>query len=123
VLHRRVGVPEGDGAGEGARTCPHRMAVIAAAHDPLAVLLADDGADVMAPYHDRTDPRTAGVHAIVSPGSCEIVLRAGILAHLTAHVPAAPGGRPSRMRISIPVVPVMSVMMVMMSSCFCTGSK
>jgi hypothetical protein len=31
------------------------MAIIAAANDPFAVLLADDGADVMTPHHDRSN--------------------------------------------------------------------
>jgi hypothetical protein len=31
------------------------MAVIAALHDPLAVFLTDDPADVVTPNHDRTD--------------------------------------------------------------------
>jgi len=41
-LERRVGIPERDGTGQRSRTRPHGTAIIAALHDPLAVLLADD---------------------------------------------------------------------------------
>ena len=70
------------------------MAVIAALHDPLAIFLADNSSDVMAPDHDGADARAAGVGAVMGPGSREIVGRTGVAADLAAHVPAAPGTRP-----------------------------
>lgn len=69
------------------------MTVIAALHDPLAVLLADDLSDVVAPDHDRADARAAGVGSVMGPGACQIVGRSGIAADLATHVPAAPCAR------------------------------
>jgi len=37
------------------------MAVVAALHDPLTVLLADDFADVVTPDHDSPDRWAAGI--------------------------------------------------------------
>src|ERR1700729_2719788 len=94
-LERGVGVTEGNGAGQRSRPGPNRMTVVSTLDDPLAVLLTDNLPDVMAPDHNRAHGRTAGVAAIVRPGSREVVLGTRIGSDLPAHVPSAPGGRPS----------------------------
>ena len=70
------------------------MTVIAAFNDPLAVLLSDDLPDMMTPYDNRANGGTAGIGAVVGPGSREVVLGTRIGSNLTAHVPSAPGRRP-----------------------------
>src|ERR1700733_7555593 len=70
------------------------MTVVSTLDDPLAVLLTDNLSDVMTPDHNRAHRGTAGVAAIVRPGSREVVLGTRIGPHLTAHLPSAPGGRP-----------------------------
>jgi len=110
--HHPIGVPERDGAGERPRAGPHRMAVIAALHDPLAVLVADNLADMVPPDDDGTDRRSASVAAVVSPGSSQIVLRTGIAADLRPHVPAAPGPGPPGM--GVPGRSITAMMMRMM---------
>lgn len=74
------------------------MAIIAALHDPLAVLLTDDLADVVTPHDDGTHRRAARVAAIVSPRSGKVVLRTRIAPNLRSHVPAAPRGWPAGVR-------------------------
>jgi hypothetical protein len=54
-LHGRVSSPEGNRACQGSRPRPHSMAIIAALHDPLTILLTDDLADVVAPHNDSPD--------------------------------------------------------------------
>src|SRR5882757_8554105 len=71
------------------------MAVIAALHDPLTVLVRDDLADVVTPDDDGADGRSACIRSIVRPGTGEIVGRAGIAADLAAHIPSAPRTRPA----------------------------
>lgn len=66
------------------------MAVIAALHDPLTVFATDNLADMVTPNHNGTDRRTPRVGSVVSPGSRQIVGRAGIGADLPAHIPSAP---------------------------------
>ena len=92
------------------------MAIIAALHDPLAVLLTDDLADVVTPHDDGTHRRAARVAAIVSPRSGKVVLRTRIAPNLRSHVPAAPRGWPAGVRVPLRIV----VMIVVpnMSSCF-----
>jgi hypothetical protein len=80
------------------------MAIIAALHDPLAVLLADDLADMMRPDDDGADRRLPGVGAVMSPCPREIIFGTGIATDLPAHVPAAPGGWPSGIRIAVRTV-------------------
>ncbi len=67
------------------------MTVIAALHDPLAVFLADNLADVVAPDHDSADARTAGISAVMGPRARKVVGRTGVAGDLPAHIPAAPG--------------------------------
>jgi hypothetical protein len=43
------------------------VTIIAAFHDPLAIFLADDFTDVVAPDHNGADRWTARVRSIVSP--------------------------------------------------------
>jgi hypothetical protein len=95
VSERGLSGTEGDSAGQRPRPGSNRMTVVSALDDPLAVFLTDDLPDVMAPDDNRADRRTTGVAAVMSPGSRKVVLRTGISPNLTAHVPAAPGGRPS----------------------------
>jgi len=84
------------------------MRVIAALHQPLTILAANNLADVVSPDDDNANGRTTSIYAEVSPSSREVVLRARIAAYLTAHVPPAPcSGTPS--------VPVGK----MLGSCFC----
>src|SRR5215471_18094612 len=84
------------------------MRVIAALHQPLTILAANDLADVVFPDDDNANGRTTSIYAVVSPRSREVVLRTRIAAHLTAHVPPAPcSGTTS----------VAAVMML--GSCFC----
>ena len=84
------------------------MRVIAALHQPLTILAANNLADVVFPDDDNANSRTTSIYAVVSPRSREVVPRARIAAHLTTHVPPAPcGGTPS----------VAAVMML--GSCFC----
>lgn len=71
------------------------MTVIAALHDPFAVFVTDDLADMVTPNHDGTDRRTARVRSVVSPGSRQIEGRTGIGANLPSHIPSAPGPRPA----------------------------
>src|SRR3569832_1112708 len=71
------------------------MTVVSALDNPLAILLADNLADVVAPDHDRTDRRTAGVGAIMRPGTREVVLRPWVGQDLMAHVTSTPGPRPA----------------------------
>jgi hypothetical protein len=59
--------PEGDRAGHRSRTSPNGMSVIAALHDPLAVLAANDLSDMVRPDDDRPDGWTAGIRSVVSP--------------------------------------------------------
>ena len=66
------------------------MRVIAALHQPLTILAANDLADVVSPDDDNANGRTTSIYAEVSPSSREVVLRARIAAYLTAHVPPAP---------------------------------
>jgi hypothetical protein len=56
----RLSPADGDDAGERARPSANRMAVIAGHDDPLAVLLADDFADMVRPDHDRADAGGSG---------------------------------------------------------------
>src|SRR6516225_10590925 len=84
------------------------MRVIAALHQPLTILAANNLADVVSPDDDNANGRTTSICAVVGPRSREVVSRARIAAHLTAHVPAAPcSGTPS----------VAAVMIL--GSCFC----
>src|ERR1700722_5878048 len=94
-LERGVSVTEGNGTGEGSRSGSNRMTVVSALDDPLSVLLTDNLPDVMAPDNNRAHRGTAGVAAIVRPGSREVVLGTRISPDLTTHVPPAPSGRPS----------------------------
>ena len=55
------GAPECDGACDGSGPGPYGVAIVAALNDPLAVFLADNFPDVMAPHHDGADLGTAGV--------------------------------------------------------------
>jgi hypothetical protein len=87
------------------------MPVIAALHDPLAILVADDLADVVPPDDDRTDRRSTGIGPIMGPGACKIVGWAGVAADLAAHIPAAPGSRPTCVVMASSMM-VMTVVMV-----------
>jgi hypothetical protein len=89
------GPSERDGTCDRSRAGPDGMAVIAALHDPFAVFVTDDLADMVTPYHDGTDRRTARVRSVASPGSRQIVGRTGISANLPTHIPSAPGPRPA----------------------------
>jgi hypothetical protein len=74
-----------------------RRAIVAAAHDPFSVFCpTDDLSNVMAPDDDRADLGMPGIGPVVSPLARPVVGRPGIASHLLAHVPTAPGGRPSR---------------------------
>src|SRR5215471_9095639 len=84
------------------------MRVIAALHQPLTILAANDLADVVFPDDDNANGRTTSIYAVVSPRSREVVLRARIAAHLTAHVPPAPCSR----------TPSVAAVM-MLGPCFC----
>jgi hypothetical protein len=55
VLDRGLSVPERNGASHRSRARPDGVAVIAALHDPLTILLADDPADVVTPDDDGPD--------------------------------------------------------------------
>src|SRR5579863_2466418 len=117
-LERGVSVTEGDGAGQRSRPGSNRMTVVSAFDDPLAVLLTDNLADVVAPDDNRAYRGPASVAAIVRPGSREVVLGTRISPNLTAHVPAAPGGWPSSgtrapvARILISLAPVHRALIV-----------
>lgn len=71
------------------------MAVIAALHDPFAVFVTDDLADMVTPDHDGADRWPPRIRSVVSPGSRQIVGRAGIGTNLPTHIPSAPGPRPA----------------------------
>jgi hypothetical protein len=64
--------------------------VIAALHYPMTIFVANNLADVVPPDNDSANGRTTSICAVVSPRSREVVFRARIAAHLTAHVPPAP---------------------------------
>ena len=66
-LERRVGVPERDRTSQRPRTRPNGVPVVAALHDPLAIFLADNFSDVVAPDDNGADRRTAGVGSIMRP--------------------------------------------------------
>ena len=55
ALECGLGLPKGNGTSQRSRTRPNRMAVVAALHDPLTVLVADDFADVVTPDNDSPD--------------------------------------------------------------------
>jgi hypothetical protein len=55
ALERGLGLPKRNGTRQRSRTCPNGMAVVAALHDPLTILVADDLADVMTPDDDGPD--------------------------------------------------------------------
>ena len=94
------------------------MTVVPALDDPLTVLLTDNLADVVTPDDNRAHRGTAGVAAVVRPGSREVVLGTRIGSDLTAHIPAAPSGRPSSgtrapvARILISLAPVRRALIV-----------
>ena len=88
-----------DRVGDRPRSGSHRVPVVAALNDPLTVFLADNFSDVMPPDDDRADRWSAGVRSIAGPRPRQIECRAGIAAHLPAHVPAAPGPRASGMML------------------------
>jgi hypothetical protein len=55
ALECDLGLPKRNGTRQRSRTCPNRMAVVAALHDPLTILLSDDFADVVTPDDDGPD--------------------------------------------------------------------
>ena len=55
ALERGLGLPKRNGTRQRSRTRPNGMAVIAALHDPLTVLVADDLAHVVTPDDDGSD--------------------------------------------------------------------
>jgi hypothetical protein len=67
IEYRRLCVPERDGAGERSRTGPNGVTIIAAFHDPLAIFLTDNFADMMTPDNNSPDRWTACIRSIVSP--------------------------------------------------------
>src|SRR6185437_1070724 len=67
ALERGVRIPESNGAGQRARTRPHRMTIVAAVHDPLAIFPTDDFSDVVTPHHDGAHRGTARVGAVMRP--------------------------------------------------------
>jgi hypothetical protein len=54
-LKRRVGISERDRPSQRSWPSPDGMAVIAALHDPLAIFLTNDLANVVPPDDDRAD--------------------------------------------------------------------
>jgi len=54
-LETGLGLPERNGTRQRSRARPNGMAVIAALHDPLTVLLADDLAHMVTPDDDGSD--------------------------------------------------------------------
>ena len=103
-----VGASKRNCARQRPRARPNSVPIIAALHQPLTILAANNLADVVSPDDDNANGRTTSIYAEVSPSSREVVLRARIAAYLTAHVPPAPcSGTPS--------VPVGK----MLGSCFC----
>ena len=72
------------------------MTVIAGRDHPLAILLADDLADMMRPDYDRADAGRTGV-APMGPVAREVVGRTRIGADQLPHLPAThAAGRPPR---------------------------
>jgi len=55
ALECGLGLPKRNGTRQRSRTRPNGMPVIAALHDPLTVLVADDLAHVVTPDHDGSD--------------------------------------------------------------------
>jgi hypothetical protein len=53
--------PERNCTGDGSRTGPNSMAVVATIHNPLPVLATDDPAHVVRPDNDGSDGRTTGI--------------------------------------------------------------
>src|SRR5262245_17106390 len=76
--------------------------------------MANNLADVVSPDDDNANGWTTGIYTVVSPRSRDVVLWAGIAAHLTAHVPPAPCSGTRGVE-----VPVGIVAAVMMGPCFC----
>jgi hypothetical protein len=91
------------------------MTVIAALHDPLTILMADDLANVVTPDNDRTNGWAAGIWSVVSPRSGKIEWRSGIAADLRAHIPSAPGSRPAGIVGMTPISVVVMVIVVMVA--------
>jgi hypothetical protein len=60
-LECSIRIPECNGTGQRSRPRPNGMTVIAALHNPLTVLLADDLADVVTPDDNRANSRTTSV--------------------------------------------------------------
>ena len=107
--------PERDGTGHRSGTRPNGMAVVTTLHDPLAVLVANDFADVVPPDDDGADCRTACARPVVSPRTGEVIGRAGVVADLRTHIPAAPCGGPTRIVLT-------SASMVVMRPSLCARS-
>ena len=61
ALECGLGLPKRNGTSQRSRTRPNGVAVIAALHDPLTVLLADDLADVVTPDDDGPDGWATGI--------------------------------------------------------------
>jgi hypothetical protein len=53
-------IADGNSSGQRASAGPYSAAVVARLHDPLAIFLADDAADVMRPDHHSTDMGRCG---------------------------------------------------------------
>ncbi len=103
-LERGVSSPERNGPGQRPRTRPNSVAIVAALHDPLTAILADDLADVMTPDNDRADRRSTGIRPIMSPRPGEVIGRAGVAADLPAHIPPAPCPGPAGIMVTTGVV-------------------
>ncbi len=127
ALHRGVRSPERNGARQRPRTRADRVAVIAALHDPLSILAADDLADVMTPDHDGADLRAARVRSIMSPRAREVEGRAGVAADLAPHIPPAPcAGTTARTGVMVTTGMMMTgcmVVMMMARPSLCARSK
>ena len=81
----------------------------------VAMTLANDFADVVPPDDDGADCRTACARPVVSPRTGEVIGRAGVVADLRTHIPAAPCGGPTRIVLT-------SASMVVMRPSLCARS-
>ena len=99
-LDRGLSVPKGNGTSYRSRARPDGVAVVAALHDPLTILLADDLADVVTPDDDGPDRWSTSIRSIVSPGTGQIKRRARVAADLPTHIPPAPCAGPTRIMMT-----------------------
>jgi len=90
-----------DSAGNRARPCAYRAAVVATVDDPMAIRRPPgDDTNMVGPNNHHPNPRTPGIRAFSSPLSRKSKSAVGF-SEVTAHVDPAPGVRPVHVMMSV----------------------